>query len=360
VSNPSMRWRHERLPLTKLRLDPKNPRLASGEQSELNQQDLLLELVNSANIYQVAESIANHGFFDSEPLIAVEESGEFTVVEGNRRLAALQILNDDALRSRLPKKTGAWASLGRGNAPDTVPVVVVRNRASVVPLLGYRHISGIEPWDPVAQARYIVNLVEDEELTLEEVAQQVGRPLTEVRSMYRNHEILRQADQEFGLDVTNAEKGFGVFTAAMGRPVLRSYISAPDPAQVDTNYWPLSDGARTNTATLLGYLFGEGSTGRGRVVTDSRQLKDLIEVLSDETGRGEQTLRRTRSLADALETVREPADKFITYLTSAIRAIGRAENVAPDVLDRRSLGAIKEIQDGVQRLLADQPPGAVR
>ena len=54
----------------------------------------------------IAESIARHGYFESEPLVAVpyeaaypgekrgERSGEYVVVEGNRRLTALRALAD--------------------------------------------------------------------------------------------------------------------------------------------------------------------------------------------------------------------------------------------------------------------------
>ena len=62
--------------------------------------------------------------------------------------------------------------------------------SKVAPLIGYRHISGIQPWEPFARARFVTRLVDDQGLPFEEVAELVGVDMSQVRSFYRNYSML--------------------------------------------------------------------------------------------------------------------------------------------------------------------------
>jgi hypothetical protein len=156
-------WTPRRMPLANLLLDYRNPRFPEKYQlSSLSQDELCLLIDKHYDPLQIARSIVRHGYFESEPLIAVKEgdkedaNGEYVVVEGNRRLAALKALASPSLRERLTEQTAAWRTLpSQVDLPADYPVVVVRDRQAVVPLLGFRHISGIEPWEPISQARFI-------------------------------------------------------------------------------------------------------------------------------------------------------------------------------------------------------------
>src|ERR1035437_5765184 len=86
------------LPTDQLLLDAQNPRLASGVAAK-TQDDLLKVLWEEMAVDEVALSIAANGFFREEPLFAVPDGkGKYTVVEGNRRLAAVILLRDEAKR----------------------------------------------------------------------------------------------------------------------------------------------------------------------------------------------------------------------------------------------------------------------
>src|SRR6476661_8115706 len=90
-----------RVPLRELLLDPQNPRLPADMQGE-DQEDLAVHLELGFDALTVAESIASHGFFGSEPLIVIAENGSdrWVVVEGNRRLTALLGLVDPKIRGQ--------------------------------------------------------------------------------------------------------------------------------------------------------------------------------------------------------------------------------------------------------------------
>lgn len=311
------------LPVDQLLLDWNNPRLPPEDRkSSVTQRHLALTLEKHYDAFRIAESISRHEYFLSEPLIALREGPKrYRVIEGNRRLTALKGLSDPDLKQLFAKENRGWRRLGADKVPNLVPVLVVKDAASVAPLLGFRHISGIEPWEPYAQAAFIAQLV-DQGQSLEQVAATVGRTTTEVRSMYRDFDILRFAS-EHQIDVRPARDAFGVFTAAMGRPALRAYIGAVDPRFVNPDFEPISDDSRNNLARLLRVLFGDNK-GNGRVLRDSRQLTSLVRVFSDKTGKAIEVLFETEDLEEALAALTSEEDQLLTALAASLRSLQRA------------------------------------
>lgn len=342
------------LSLELLDLDHDNPRLpVSFRDGRASQDELALYIDKHHEPVRIAESISKHGFFVSEPLIVLSDgSGRFTVLEGNRRLVALRGLALQELRVKLQGQTSAWRGLSEIPADAMIPVVEVENRESVDSILGFRHISGIEPWDPFAQARFVADLVERLG-DLEAVAERVGRSLTEIRSIYRDHDILVQAREEFELDTSRAESAFGVFKAAMGIVKLRGYINAPAPREVNPAEWPLPDDSAEPLANLLGFVYGTEHVDP--VISDSRQLKDLAEVLADPSGAGEASLLETRDLSAAKDATVDHESGAHRELTKASRSIRTATNhvlangfdhsgLRPEVeACREDLGRLEEI-----------------
>lgn len=342
--------RPARVALNDLRLDYLNPRLPRHMQgAEKSQTELLLYMDKKFNPLEVAQSIARHGYFESEPMIAMPQpDGTFVVLEGNRRLSALMGLHDPAQREVLSRQTRAWRSLPQVTVPEELPVVLVDDREKVAPLLGFRHISGIKEWEAFAQAKYIVGLVESGK-SLQEVAELVGRPLSETRAMYRDHEIIAQAREEFLLDTQRVEADFGVFNAAMDIRNLRNYIDAPTPARVNVIDWPLPDSARERLERLLGFMYGDES-GAGKVLPESRFLRTLGLVLADPSGRGEAALLGGADLDEALEAVSEPGDRFTRRLQTAMSALSRAESEQPPTHRAEDAQALTDIAAIVERL----------
>lgn len=151
--------------VSQLLLDPENPRLPHFA-SPPTQDELLELIVKRYTVSELIESFAINGYFEEEPLVAVPESPRrYVVVEGNRRLAALKLIHDrtraSSLRISIPPITKKrLAELER------VPVRVHKTRSEVLPFLGYRHITGVMPWDSYSKARYVAQLVEQARLCL--------------------------------------------------------------------------------------------------------------------------------------------------------------------------------------------------
>jgi hypothetical protein len=172
----------EPIPVGELNLDPKNPRLTGEIYSVADQEKILKRLWNEFNVSEITDSIyASEQFWSHEPLIAALEDGKLIVIEGNRRLAAVQLL----LSTQLQKKIGATgvpqisAKLAKSLA--MLPVIK-KPRNAVWDFIGFKHVNGPQEWDSIAKAEYVARVHEDYDVPLPEIAQAIGdRNATVVR-----------------------------------------------------------------------------------------------------------------------------------------------------------------------------------
>jgi hypothetical protein len=181
----------------RLHLDPANPRLPENIQGK-GEDDLMSHLLSHFDLEELSLSMGQNGYFDEEPLVAIPRNlpaaiqpkpgepatpdyiafinhgdTEFTVVEGNRRLATVRILLEADTRQAL--KVRNWPELTHEIRTDLelLPVIVYPTRKEVLPYLGVRHITGNKKWDSYAKARYIAAMIA-EGYTVEDIEKEVG------------------------------------------------------------------------------------------------------------------------------------------------------------------------------------------
>lgn len=76
-------WEEKYISVNSILLDPNNPRIPpAGE--PFNQRSLLAELVWHDKIHELAQNIAQNGYYPVESLIVVKDDSKMVVVEGNR------------------------------------------------------------------------------------------------------------------------------------------------------------------------------------------------------------------------------------------------------------------------------------
>lgn len=301
------------LPIHQLHLDPLNPRLPEAYQ-DATESDLLKYVAETYSAIEVARSIALHGYFNSEPLIVISETDDsYIVVEGNRRLVALRVLAEPTLANELDD-SDEWRTLaGKADLPARIPVIIAPDPQSVAPIIGYRHISGIEPWEPYPQARFIASLVDNESLQFQEVANLVGERSSDVAAKYRNFAVVTQAKDDFGIDVSRVIGLFGVFTRVMTSSPLRAYIGAPAPVNVHPGKRPLHKESGPKTQELFSWVFGEN--GISAVIGESRDITRLGQVVSSEVGL--EILKETRDLEASYISAGGLRDRLLSRLKNA-------------------------------------------
>src|SRR5438128_1020999 len=73
-------WPEKQPAVTSLQLDPQNPRIPSQD-ADFEQPELIAELVEHDNVYELAKDIADTGYNPLELLLGVEEEGKTYIVE---------------------------------------------------------------------------------------------------------------------------------------------------------------------------------------------------------------------------------------------------------------------------------------
>ncbi|SDH58432.1 hypothetical protein SAMN05216553_1317 [Lentzea fradiae] len=145
--------------VTDLVLDKQNPRFASQTSSDRESVNVLLAEA-PAKLVALAQDIAREGVNPTELPVVVEIDGQNVVIEGNRRVAALKLLNNPDLandeRLRRQFREAAKSRL----FPGKVKCAVASSRASAHHWLRLRHTGenggvGVVPWNAEQQNKFL-------------------------------------------------------------------------------------------------------------------------------------------------------------------------------------------------------------
>ena len=319
-----------------LRLDARNPRRTDRD-IRRTQRNLLIELHGRFDLDDLIASLSANGYFSEEPLIAVLEPGKpidvppYTVVEGNRRLAALKILLFNEDREAVKAKQLPTVTENVRSRLVTVPVKVYPTRAEVLPYLGVRHIAGVKPWEALAKARYVRDLREQGH-SLPDVARQVGsgKRTDVVRRWLLTLYSIEQANRESDEPWDEVDEGFGFswLYTSLGYRSVRDYLGITPEVFSDPGKEPVPKESIRNLLEHMCDLYGP-PPGRPReaAVRESRQIKDLANIYASSDAVA--ALRTGVSLEAALrETVDEKA-RLVELLRKANIDLAVANGIAP-------------------------------
>ena len=340
----------ESVPLDSLRLDPENPRLPRDEDwASRSENELLRQFARRYNLIELARSIADKGFTprQAEALLAIEDQADadcYVVVEGNRRLATLKLLMSTASRRAAGVTGSEWEELAERAAQmdlGRVPVIVYPDREALSDYLGFRHITGPTPWRPEAKARFIAKLLSTGE-RVGDVARRIGSNHRTVRRYAEAHAIYTQA-LAAAINMDDVEAQFGVFYNALDRQGIRDFLDLGRQVEIDKlPESPVPDGAMGRLADLIGLLYGDPDAGLEKVIRESRDLRKLDEVLSNERARA--NLFRERDLDRAWAVSGGGRTDLLGLLDQVRLEVAQASGQAPEYVED------DEVREAVRRV----------
>ena len=323
--------------------DRENPRLPTrlrGESDEV----ILKYLAEKTGIENLMTSIGVNGFFAGEAIVATPtEQGKYVVIEGNRRLTALHLLQNPGLAgNRRSILRAAEEAIYR---PLTIPVFVVETRDETLQYLGFRHVSGVQRWDPLSKARYLESLFERAEgnptQRYRTVAREIGSNGATVQRNLNALAAYRIIESEGFYDIDGLGEEsfqFGTFYTATGNAEIANFIGIRQDG-VPTH--PIIDTCVVGEAhleELTRYMFEEDSKG-DTVLGESRNISKLGDVLGSE--RSLVALRSGQSLETAYRLTPNSREDFIRHINRGIEELKQAsanmydiENYDDDVTSR--------------------------
>ena len=268
--------------ITELKFDPENPRLPTRVDGQ--DEDAVLQwMLEDATIIELMLSIGEHGYFPGEPILVTGQNNSgYVVVEGNRRLAAIQLLQNPEL-AKVRKKAVREAATESEHKPKELPAVVFSGRDKILDYLGYRHITGIKQWSPLAKARYLAQLQQQlkQEKPLEKfriLARRIGSRSDYVARLLAGLALFKRiAENSFFeiKDLNEESLDFSILTTAINYSNIAKYLglkSGRDPT--------LKGLKKNNFETLSKWLFERDENDNTRL-GESRDLKDLNEIVAN-------------------------------------------------------------------------------
>lgn len=317
------------LSVSLLDFDRRNPRFPP--QIAEGPVELLLErFVRDERLLEIIESIGDSGYFPGEPLLVVKDGKRYTVVEGNRRLAALKLLSGelDAPEGRISIETAVENAKVR---PEKVPCLAFKQEDQILRYLGFRHITGIKSWSALQKARYMQRLLQDKYTgfapneALRLLARETGSRSSYLGQMLTALSLYEIAEREnfFKLDIDTDSIDFSVLATALSYANIVEYLGLT--SRTDSTVDGLNKASLKN---LFLWLFVAKSNQKS-VVGESRNLKKLAAVVSSSVAVKE--LLKEGRLDDAFEFSKGPGVALTESLTHAQRRLDTAWQWLPKV-----------------------------
>ena len=328
----------ERLPVSALRFDPKNPRLPEFELTEDSTESEVIQVLwDAMDVRELVLSIAASGFFSHEPLIVDRENGKNVVIEGNRRLAAVRILltpeEFEFSTADIPEIT-AQEKQELSELP-----VIIGTRGDSWRYLGFKHVNGPAKWSSYAKAQYIADVHRRFGVRLEDIAKQIGDTHRTVQRLYRGLMVIEQAER---MQVFSRDDRWRNHFSFSHLYTGLNYSGICDFIGLQSDSWDEPEPVPAERSTELGELFlwmyGSKKQERPPVVeTQNPHLRQLESVLSSRESVA--ALRANNDLASAFEQSRPSSTVFEESLFAAKRNLQRAR------------GMLSTGYDGSERLL---------
>jgi hypothetical protein len=321
------------VPVAELTFDPENPRLPPGAPRDF--ESILTWMLSDGAILDLMGSIGAQGYFGGEPLLVVRGDTGYTVVEGNRRLAAVYLLLHPAEAPARPKAV-AEAANNAVHKPTEVPILEFNQREDILNYLGYRHVTGIREWGPLEKARYVDQLISrmraaGEAVDYKELARRIGSRTDYVRRLLDGLAVVRYAAERKFYDLAeldDASIDFSLLTTALGFNNLASFVGIrPEDRDNDYQTMAIND---EHLRELLSWMYVERPSG-GTVLGESRQIARLAKVVAEPDAIA--ALRSGEALSIAATWTDEPAVQFRDSLRDARVRLERALQRAPQVRD---------------------------
>src|SRR5690606_27338181 len=282
--------RIQQVAVDELMLDYENPRLSSGS-TPSSEMDILKTLWTEMSVDEVALSIAANGFFQEEALFAIpidqkvkasrDSRYKYVVIEGNRRLAAVLLLRDKELRSKIRATDLPQITEKEKNALAKLPVAIYESRKELWTYLGFRHINGPKPWDAFSKAKYVADVKNNFGVSLVEIARRISDRHSTVKKLYRGYEVLAQAERAADFDKEDRTRNkfyFSHLYTALDQGQYQKFLGIDSEGSLKEN--PVPKSKLKELRELMIWIYGSKSANKLPIVQsqnpDLNLLRDVI------------------------------------------------------------------------------------
>lgn len=317
--------------LSLINLDPMNPRIPQSLHGK-TEKDILEYMVDNASVIELIDSIGENGFFPGEPIILVEENSKYKVIEGNRRVSALKLLQNLKLSQELSPKLSQSVQRAE-HKPTLIPALITtKNDKEVHKFLGFRHITGIKNWNALEKARYLyklkTDLIEEQKdisinALYDELAKSIGSRKDYVRRILTAYELYRYIETEkfFNIeDLNDRSFHFVNLSDSLNRTNISKFLGVN--FELDN---PIDNINAGHLEEWTHWLFQKSPQYVTRVKGTSSQLSMLNEIVGNKTAL--EAFRNGKSLNEAIFLTQHMDNIFNDSIAKALDYLKEADNL---------------------------------
>lgn len=310
-----------------LHFDPDNPRFYRFNNRE-SEEAAIEDMLDDEGVLDLMRSIGEKGYFQGEPLLVTEESGKYIVIEGNRRLAAVKLLNCEIIPpSRRQRSVEQIIHEAPVAADDKLPCILYPSRKDILRYLGYRHITGIKEWDSLSKARYLANIREvfyaekpvDEQMRI--MANDIGSRSDYVAQLLASLKLYTKAEENkfYDLPMKDKDVEFSYITTALNYKPITNWLGME--GRKDIAQDTLEE---ENLKSLFAWMFVKDQQGH-TILGESRNLNMVAAIVANEDAVA--TLKAESDLNNAYLYSDGPQAALIKAVETAIKHSNTAWNL---------------------------------
>lgn len=339
----------------KLLFDPHNPRLP-GDFAQ-DQQQIFRFLVEEIGIEDLLNSMASSGAIEGDPMIArpAERPDEFYVIEGNRRLAALKLLNGIRIGDGSPEPALPPMNADVANSLKAVHVQTGWEAEKLEAYLGYKHVTATREWPPEAKARFVLERCGNDFSSekLGKFAKRLGTNLPTLRRWLVAYLTLQQAERQADFSPQEAyqKRYFGTFYTLLGSQEVQRFLDLKADPLTES---PVPQDRLDQLREFVSWTIG---TKRVPPVVNSRAQQKLDAVLSSPSAL--QYFRAKKNIDGALLYTEANSGQIAEKLLTAAYTIEECLPKVNDVKDDpKVISAITNLDRAFGKLklnTTDQP-----
>lgn len=175
--NTRKQWKDDIIDVEKLELDLQNPRLPKHVRDQNDITQIRNYLLDKEDILRIARNIANNGYHRSAVAIVCKENERTIVLDGNRRLAACQLLlNPDlAPNARDKKELEELNKITNKQELKKVKITVATSRKDAEKEIWDIHVNQLlKPWQVLQKLRMYRNLIDSGEYDIDSASSEYG------------------------------------------------------------------------------------------------------------------------------------------------------------------------------------------
>lgn len=268
--------------ISKLALDKYNPRLPLSKRTGKEEDIINYLLLESATI-DLMEAIAENGYFPGELLLVVPSSNnKYIVVEGNRRLCSVKLLNNPDLAKYKKASVQSIVKSAKKTPPLELPCLVFDRKEDIQKYLGFVHVTGKQPWGLLQKARYLWGYYEQIKTSNFEddcrsIAKSIGSKGPYVSRLLLAFQIYKKVEDEafYGIEhLDDTSFYLNYLVDGLNKENIRLFLGCNTINDI------LIDINESNLKELIGWWF-EKTEGITRAKGDSESLKKLNAILGN-------------------------------------------------------------------------------